>query len=64
MNNIHIKIISRYALCASSLAERYLVYKGPTYFTHAISPYEAEDKNRSNDDQEIAKKLLSSKLFL
>ena len=43
------------ALCASSLAAGYLVYKDPNYLTHAKSLYEAADKNRSNDDQGIAK---------
>ena len=37
------------ALCASSFAAGYLVYKDPTYLTHAKSLYEAADKNRSND---------------
>ena len=43
------------ALCASALASGYLIFKEPSYLTHAKSLYEAADKNRSNDDQGMAK---------
>ena len=43
------------ALCASSLAAGYLVYKDPNYLTHAKSLYEAADKTRSNDGQGMGK---------
>ena len=43
------------ALCASALASGYLIFKEPSYLSHAKSLYQAADKNRSNDDQGIAK---------
>ena len=43
------------ALCASSLAAGYLVFKDENYLKHAKSLYEVADKTRSNADQGMAK---------
>ena len=49
------KATSVLALSAAALASGYLIFKEPSYLSHAKSLYDAADSTRSNDGQGMAK---------